>query len=227
MTSTYKPAGLAIHILEDIPVLFSHPNTRKISQAFTGKKFMCKLPGGQLYFDSKLALDADGSPVYSAQDATGQVHTAVQDAAGNDLDADVINYFVLPGGFWAGQGIAKGDIGVVIHGIRMAFACFGDVGPSGSLGEGSISLHRELGHETVRNRHTATGGTLINQGLDRDVITIVFPGSGNGRGRTNAESAAIGAPLFQHLKLEAFAYRQQVEQFAQKMRQLFIPKILR
>jgi hypothetical protein len=68
---------------------------------------------------------------------------------------------------------------------------------------------------------------MINRGLDKDVITIVFPVSGNGRGRTNAESAAIGGPLFQHLKLEAFAYRQHAEQFAQKMRQAFIPKILR
>jgi hypothetical protein len=227
MTNPYKPAGLAIHILEDIPALFTHPSTRKISQAFAGKKFMCKLPGGQLYFDSKLALDTDGSPVYSAQDGTGQAHTAVKDAAGHDLDADVINYFVLPGGFWAGQGIAKGDIGVVIHGIQMAFACFGDVGPSGSLGEGSISLHRELGHETIRNRHTASGGTLINSGIGKDVITIVFPGSGNGQGRTNAESATIGEPLFQRLKLQASAYRQQGEQFAQKMRQHFIPRILR
>lgn len=227
MASTYQPSGLAIHILEDIPVLFTHPKAQTITHAFTGKKFMCKLPSGQLFFDSKLALDADGSPVYSAQDATGQLHTAVKDAAGNDLDADLINYFVLPGGFWAGQGISKGDIGVVIHGIQKAFACFGDVGPHGSLGEGSISLHRELGHETIRNRHTANGGTLINGGLDSGVITVVFPGSGNGRGRTNEESAAIGEPLFQRLKLEAFAYKQQAQQFAQKMRQQFIPKILR
>jgi hypothetical protein len=99
--------------------------------------------------------------------------------------------------------------------------------PPGSLGEGSISLHRELGHETIKNRHTANGGTLINAGLDSGVITIVFAGSGNGRGRTNEESAAIGEPLFQRLKLEAFAYKQQAEQFAQKMRQQFIPKILR
>jgi hypothetical protein len=99
MASPYQPSGLAIHILEDIPVLFTHPNTQTITHAFTGKKFMCKLPSGQLFLDSKLALDADGSPVYSAQDATGQLHTAVKDAAGNDLDADLINYFVLPGGF--------------------------------------------------------------------------------------------------------------------------------
>jgi hypothetical protein len=226
MASTYKAEGLAVHILADIPVLFGHPNAKTIADAFTGKKFMCKLPGGQLYFDSKLALDADGSPVYSKQDRTGQAQTAVKDAAGNELDADLINYFVLPGGFWAKHGIRKGDIGVVIFGILKAFACFGDVGPSGSLGEASISLHRELGHETVSGRHTATGGTLINRGIDRGVITIVFPGSGNGRGRTNKESAAIGEPLFQRLLQEATAYKQQVEQL-QKIGQQFIPSIMR
>jgi Fungal chitosanase of glycosyl hydrolase group 75 len=202
MAGVYQPEGLAVITLDRIPNLFSHPRTKTISTHFIGKKFMCKFPGGQLYYESKLDLDTDGS-VYAAQDPSGQAATSAKDADGNSLDADLINYFVLPGGFFAAQGIRIGDIGVVIRGIRMAYACFGDVGPAHKLGEGSISLHRELGHETIIGRDTASGGRLINAGIASGVITIVFPGSGNGNGRTNEESAAIGGPLFQKLQKEA------------------------
>lgn len=224
---TYKPEGLAVLVLDDIPVLFNHPKTQVISDVFKGKKFMCKLPTGQIYFDSKLALDSDGSPVYAPQDPSGQLHTATKLPDGSDLDADVINYFVLPGGFWLKHGIRKGDIGVVIFGIRVAFACFGDVGPSDSLGEGSISLHRELGNEPIRNRDSASGGRLINRGIDSGAITIVFPGSGNGFGRKNADSKALGETLFRKLKVEAASYRGQVRQFSNKVRDMFVPGILR
>ncbi len=207
MSVTYVPHGLSVHLLDDIPMLFEHPETSILNAKFKGKTFMCTLPDGQLYFESKLALDADGSPVYSKQDSTGQAHTAVRDTNGRDLDADIINYFVLPGGFFSKHKIQKGDIGVVIYGIRMAFACFGDVGPSDSLGEGSISLHRELGHETIVGRHTASGGRMINSGIDSGVITIVFPSSGNGRGRTNGDSASIGRPLLESLKQRATSYK--------------------
>lgn len=224
---SHKPPGLSVLLLDDIPALFGHSQTTVITQSFTGKQFMCKFPNGQLYFESKLSLDTDGSPVYAPQDPSGQLATSTRLADGSNLDSDIINYFVLPGGFWAAHGIRKGDIAVVINGIRHAFACFGDVGPAASLGEGSISLHRELGNETIRGRDTATGGTLINRGIDRDVVTIVFPGSGNGFGRNNQESAGIGAMHFQRLKQEATAHKQQVEQSLQRLRNMFIPSILR
>ena len=200
--AAYEPTGLAVLVLDSIPTLFLHPKTKTITTPLIGKRFMCQFPSGQLYFDSKLDLDTDGS-FYIAQDPSGQKNTSARDANGKSLDADLINYFVLPGGFPASHGIRIGDIGVVIFGIRKAYACFGDVGPSSKLGEGSISLHRELGHETIVGRDTSTGGRLINAGISSGVITIVFPGSGNGHGRTNVESAAIGEQLFQKLQQEA------------------------
>lgn len=206
MTTTHQsPPGLTVLILDKIPLLFTHPKSRTMPNTLIGQVFMCKFPSGQLYFESKLDLDTDGSD-FSAQDGTGQAATSAKDASGNFLDADRINYFVLPGGFPAQHSIRIGDIGVVILGIRKVYACFGDVGPANKLGEGSISLHRELGHETIVN------GKLINSGLSRAarVITIVFPGSGNGLGRTNTESARIGEPLFQRLQQEAAFYEQQI-----------------
>jgi hypothetical protein len=204
MAIHYQPRGLAVIVLDSIPNLFHHPKTKAIDTHLIGKKFMCRFPGGQLYFDSKLELDTDGS-IYSAHihDKTGQPTTSAKNPDGSSLDADLINYFVLPGHFYHHYGIRIGDIGVVIYGMRKVFACFGDVGPSNKLGEGSIALHRELGHETIVGRDTQSGGRLINSGISSDVITIVFPGSGNGFGRKNADSAAIGEPLLQKLIKEA------------------------
>jgi glycosyl hydrolase group 75 (putative chitosanase) len=226
MKPTYKVDGLSGLLLDDIPSLFNHPQTYVIQESFKGKKFACRLPSGQLYFESKLALDDDGSP-YHAQDRTGQSGTAVKWANGTNLDADLVNYFVLPGGFYPKYNIRKGDIGVVIFGVRMAFACFGDVGPSNSLGEGSIALHRALGHETIIGRDTASGGRLVNAGIDSGVITIVFPASGYGFGRTNAESERLGRPLFEQLRQEAAAYSTATAAIVKKVGDRFIPSILR
>jgi hypothetical protein len=204
----YQPPGSAVPTLGRITNLFVHPRTQTINIHLTGKKFMCKFANGQLFYESKLDLDTDGS-VFSAQDVGpngeqwGQMTTSAKDVDGHSLDADLINYFVLPGGFYAAHGITIGDIGVVIYGARKVYACFGDVGPQHKLGEGSISLHRELGHETIVNRNAAAGGTLVNSGISSGVITIVFPGSGNGLGRSNAECATIGEPLFQDLQRQA------------------------
>jgi hypothetical protein len=202
MAITYKPEGLAVIILDSIPTLFHHPKTKEINTPLIGKKFMCRFPSGQLYFDSKLDLDTDGS-VFHSQDGTGQGETSAKNPDKSSLDADLINYFVLPKHFFQRFGIKIGDIGVVIFGIRKVYACFGDVGPPTKLGEGSIALHRELGHETIIGRETVSGGRLINAGISSGVITIVFPGSGNGFGRSNADSAVIGERLFQNLQKEA------------------------
>jgi hypothetical protein len=106
MSRPYHVKGLAVHVLNDIPFLFSHPKTTEITQSFTGKTFMCRFPSGQIYYESKLDLDTDVS-VHSKQDKTGQKHTSAKDAEGKDLDADLINFFVLPGGFAKKHGIAR------------------------------------------------------------------------------------------------------------------------
>jgi hypothetical protein len=195
--------GLSWPVLGKIPLLLDHPKTETLDHVLIGKTFLCKLPGGQLYFESLLDLDTDGS-VYYAQDPFGQPGTSAKDAAGHNLDSDQINYFVLPGGLYAQYGIQLGDIGVVIYRARKVYACFGDVGPANKLGEGSIALHRALGHETIFK------GKLVNAAIDGGVTTIVFPNSGGDgiHGQTNAESSRIGEQLFQQLQSEARHYEQ-------------------
>ena len=112
---------------------------------------MCLLPGGQLYFDSKLSLDLDGSPFWTQDIPDSQPRTSVKWEDGVNVNSNVYNYFVLPGKFWEKHGFRKGDLGVVIYDLRIVYACFADVGPPTSLGEASIALHRELGFETVNH----------------------------------------------------------------------------
>ncbi len=71
MPITHKPEGLAVLTLDDIPKLFHNPQTKVIRDQLIGNKFMCKFPSGQLFSDSKLDLDTDGS-FYHSQDGTGQ-----------------------------------------------------------------------------------------------------------------------------------------------------------
>jgi hypothetical protein len=121
-----------------------------------------------------MELDTDGS-VYAQKDHHGRKdgETSAHDRDGHPLDANAVNYFVLPDGAFMGRfGINLGDIAAVIFRERLAFACLGDIGPPDRLGEGSIALHRALGFERVPK------GKLGDAGIDRDVVTIVFPNSG-------------------------------------------------
>ncbi len=137
-----------------------------------GGDTILRLPGGQVYFEGPLELDTDGSSYYD-QDPTGQNDTSLHDAHDRPLDSNRVPYFVLPcKGFCDKFGIHLGDVAAVIYGNHIEFAVYGDCGPSNKLGEGSIALHRALGHETVHN------GKLRNEGIDSGVITIVFPRSG-------------------------------------------------
>jgi hypothetical protein len=137
-----------------------------------GGDFVFLLPGGQLYFEGPLELDTDGSRFHK-QDPTGQGDTSLHDAKDRPVDANRAPYFVLPcHGFCDKFGIKLGDIAAVVYKDRIEFAVFADCGPAHKLGEGSMALHRALGHETV------IGRKLHNDGIDSGVITIVFPGSG-------------------------------------------------
>lgn len=162
----------------------------RINHSFTkGGEAVFELEGGQIYYDSLLDLDTDGSR-FAAQDATGQSDTSLHQPDGKPVDSDAVPFFVLPGGFEQQFGIRLGDVAAVIFRDKVEFAVFADRGPRRKLGEGSIALHRSLGHETIRN------GRLHDEAIDEDVITIVFPGSGDGTPQTPDQIRRIGKTLF-------------------------------
>jgi hypothetical protein len=145
---------------------------------FYGAKLLCRLPGNQIFYDSQLAVDTDGSR-FAAVDATGQAGTA-WNPGGKAVDADQVPYFSvnMPTFYNPAVGIKKGDIAAIIYRGVLAFAVLADVGGK-NLGEGSLALHRALGNERVVGRGTKHE-RFIDQGIPAGVLTIAFPGSGRG-----------------------------------------------
>ncbi|MEI6746299.1 MAG: glycoside hydrolase family 75 protein [Methylococcaceae bacterium] len=141
----------------------------------------------------QLALDTDGaSAEIRACDATSQAKTALSDSHGNPTDANSIPYFVLPVVSCHREnnktictstnspskqlGLKLGDLAVVISGDKLAYAIAADAGPANKFGEGSVQLHRELGHETVGKiaRHPKCA---IDESMASEVLIVVFPNS--------------------------------------------------
>jgi hypothetical protein len=176
MSDKYSPNPLSIKLLGSIVDLISCGE--KVEHSFqTGPKIVLKLKTGELYFDSLLNLDTDGS-IYFAQDGQGQYQTSIQNSDGTPIDSNSVPYFVLPEhGFYQQFGIRLGDVAAVIYLDKIEFAVFADEYGhqhlEEQLGEGSIALHRALGHETI-----SAEGKLIDEAIEQDVITIIFPGSG-------------------------------------------------
>lgn len=97
--------------------------------------------------------------------------------------------------FYRRFGIGLGDVAAVIHKNKIEFALFADEYGhqhlEEQLGEGSIALHRALGHETIID------GKLIDEAIDAHVITIVFSASGiEGDAQTPEKIRAVGRKLF-------------------------------
>jgi hypothetical protein len=139
-----------------------------------------------------LTLDTDGaSKEIRSCDPTAQASTALSDPNGNPTDANVIPYYILP---WCGDvekknkakckakppyrqlGLQKGDLAAVISGDKLAFAIAADVGPEKHFGEGSVELHRQLGHDTV-GKNSRNPKCAINESMPSEVFIVVFPKS--------------------------------------------------
>jgi hypothetical protein len=103
------------------------------------------------------------------------------------VDSTKIPYLVLPNAAANRLSARLGDFGAVINAKNGRFspAIFADIGPAGELGEGSIALAEALDIPSSAKR----GGS------SRDVIYMVFPGSGNGKPRLNDEITAKATAL--------------------------------
>jgi hypothetical protein len=102
------------------------------------------------------------------------------------VDAESINFFVLPGRL--GLGARLGDFGVVIRPSNndYDYAVYADVGPASKIGEGSIALAAALGIPSSPK----------NGGTGHGIIYIVFPGSQQGWPLSQAQIDQYGAALF-------------------------------
>ncbi|MEH1968929.1 glycoside hydrolase family 75 protein [Nostoc sp.] len=110
------------------------------------------------------------------------------------VDSTKIPYIVLPGNddFRKVTGVKLGDFAVAynINNEKLAFAIHADIGPKNQIGEGSIALSQALGNNPlVRSR--------VRKGIPKDIVYVIFPGSGNGQPRKTSEIEAETKRLFE------------------------------
>lgn len=149
---------------------------------------LLRLPDGGIFWDSKMALDVDGS--WAAWNglpgATDLKHTAYtwpgavnSSARSAQVDPDRIPYIVIPtsgvrkvSGTRAGAlgrmfsdktGIGLGDMGVAVYRDRWTPVLVGDGGPFMRLGEGSSRVFEALGASRCR-RWNAAGTACVGPG---------------------------------------------------------------
>jgi len=143
---------------------------------------LLRLPNGAIFFDGKMGLDADGSPI-ARRNATGtdQPETSFRFAVTGrpSVDADKIPFIVLPGGGFAQDlGLQQGDIAAVVFNGKVVFSLVADAGPKCKVGEGSIQLHEDIGHKVCLARNDRQECTkLRNTSIPKEVLYFVFPNS--------------------------------------------------
>jgi len=143
---------------------------------------LLKFPNGEIFFDAKMGVDADGSPLARHNAGpTDQPETSFRfDVPGRpSVDSDKVPYVVIPlGGFDQELGVGLGDLAAVVFRDRTVYALVADLGPKCKIGEGSIELHEELGHHVCTRRNSAGECTRLRDvGLERNVLYFIFPNS--------------------------------------------------
>ena len=143
-------------------------------------KTLLQFPDGTIYYDAKMAIDADGSPRATSIDSAGQVDTSHHFPNGEPFNAETIPYIVLPLSkngetFTQDMGLALGDLAVVIYKNTIAPAIFADKGPVSRIGEGSIRLHELLPVHSPWS--DASHNHVFDSSVDGSVLVFVFPDS--------------------------------------------------
>jgi subtilisin family serine protease len=141
-----------------------------------------RLPGGVLFWESKMAIDADGSPTPSvlASSSGSSPHTSLMfshTASGtNAINAEVVPYFVLPTGDFVDEfGIELGTLGIVIFEDRITGAIFADQGPRDKIGEASIRVHELVRGAAAPWKGNPADKILRDVSVEKGVLFCVFP----------------------------------------------------
>lgn len=150
---------------------------------------------GTVFFDAKMAIDADGSVLSKRAEHPNQPETSFRypgvapspaqnttpdpqaTGPGPSLDAERVPYVVMPlGDFRRESGITLGDLAVVIHGNEVQYAIVGDLGPRTHIGEASMKLHIQFGRK-ICTTYDAAGNcsTFTDTSLDAPVLYFLFP----------------------------------------------------
>jgi hypothetical protein len=150
---------------------------------------------GTVFFDAKMAVDADGSTLSKRAERPNQPETSFRypnapgpaggpgtpdpmaTGPGPSLDAERVPYVVMPlGDFRRESGVSIGDLAAVIKDGNLQFAIVGDLGPRTHIGEGSMKMHEQLGHTictTYDEGHNCSAFT--DYSIDAPVLYFFFP----------------------------------------------------
>lgn len=156
-------------------------------------KAVLRFPDNQIFWSSKMAIDADGPAAGPGRlrgsqldRDSGQDDTTYHFAGTKKgLPSELVPYIVLPGGtFRPNTGIAIGDVAVVIYKDKVTAAVCGDIGPKKKIGEGSIRLHEAL-HPPAPDpcslrQPDGSCKRILNASIEEDVLFFVFPDSAFG-----------------------------------------------
>ena len=166
---------------------------------------MLQFPDGTVFFDAKMAIDADGSTLSKRAERPNQPETALRyPTTGTSLDSERVPYVVLPiGDLRRTTGVGTGDLAAVVKNGKVQFAIVGDVGPPPKIGEGSLKLHANLGHNTC-TAYDADGNCsqFTDVSIDPPVLYFVFPNTrrliydGLSPDNVDARIASIGAEVW-------------------------------
>lgn len=195
------PAGARGHLGKIADLL---PYARVVAGSRQKQVFLARVPSNKrlaaeefLYVHvSELDLDTDGNTKSWGKTAAEGTHKNTT-SMGTGVDANVTPYVVLPldgKGSWICNDLVKmGDVGVVIGKGRVVYVMFAESGPPEKIGEASIEVHRQFGHEVMG------GAKVENTGIGGDFVILLFPRSGDGRVLSPEEIKRRAAPLFRAL----------------------------
>lgn len=171
-----------------------HCDTQKLVEPFkcssdpSSNTAVLMLKDSTIFFDAKMAIDADGSELSKKRGGTDLPETSwhFPTPPRASVDSEHIPYIVLPMEFVLpqyaklrqGVAIRTGDVAAVVYKGKIAYALVADVGPACKIGEGSMKLHDELGHPAcTRFGPDGLCTREANSGIPHDVLYFVFPGS--------------------------------------------------
>ncbi len=171
-----------------------------------------------LFFDSKMALDLDGSWVGcncgnsmgsvdqcstsyfwknfpNSYDITPKKERCKFYKNQDFVDSNKIPYIVIPKKF--GDHFKAnnknvdfvGDLGVVIYKDKIIPVFVADQGPEFKIGEGSAALFRAIGEERCKKFSESQCVSFKNYGISKDVLFFVFPNSKISKQSLNKDNA--------------------------------------
>lgn len=150
---------------------------------------ICQLTGA-LFWKADMDVDCDGKQTAQCSistDPSYQNQTAASDSMGNALDAANLPYVVVPGKSarfdFGAAGLKLGDVILVLYNDKIAYAVYGDVGPTADIGEASYATVKSLG----ANPNPATGGVD-----PADVLYVAFPGAVVAPIENHAQAVSVG-----------------------------------